>query len=76
MPKRGKNRKNKKKTKFVYDNLYDGIHPFSDLAEKWYSKICSSIKYDLEYYKLNDLFLDSEEEMEEKVDDTWDFKRK
>lgn len=74
--KRGKNGKNKKKqVKFVYDNFYDGIHPDSDLADKWYSKICSSIKCDLENYEIN-LSLDSEEEMEEEVDDTWDFKRK
>lgn len=74
--KRGKNGKNKKKqVKFVYDNFHDGIHPDSDLADKWYSKICSSIKCDLENYEIN-LSLDSEEEMEEEVDDTWDFKRK
>lgn len=68
--------KKKKQVKFVYDNFYDGIHPCSDLAEKWYFKIRSSIKYDLENYEINDLSLDSEEEMEEDVDDTWDFKRK
>lgn len=67
--------KKKKQVKFVYDNFYDGIHPDSDLADKWYSKICSSIKCDLENYEIN-ISLNSEEEMEEEVDDTWDFKRK
>lgn len=76
MQKRGKNGGKKKKTSQVRIwQFHDGIHPDSDLADKWYSKICSSIKCDLENYEIN-LSLDSEEEMEEEVDDTWDFKRK
>lgn len=34
----------------------------------------SSIKCDLENNEGNDFSLDSEEEMEEEVDDTWNFK--
>lgn len=54
------------------------INPDSSLAEYyyWYSKKSSWIKCNLENCKVLNFCLDSEEEIGEDVDNTWDFKRK
>ena len=65
--KRGKNGQNKHKIKkFSYSLFYDGVHPQSSLATKWYTYMCESVVKDL-----NPAYeSDSSEEH-----DTWDFKR-
>ena len=37
----------KKNDIFYYTELYDGVHPSLDLANKWYSYMCSSVYHDL-----------------------------
>ena len=42
--KRGRNGQNSKKCSyFCYDQLYDGVHPDQELADKWYSYMCQCL---------------------------------
>lgn len=46
--KRGiKKNKNKRQIRFIYKDLYDGVHPNERLRWQWYSRLIKSISYDL-----------------------------
>ena len=73
--KRGsRNQFQKRITKFVYNDFYDGVHPVENLGLKWCEIMCSSIKSDIKDRQIN---CNSEEEEEEfeKATESWDFKR-
>ena len=73
--KRGRHGQNRKKvSKFVHKHLYDGIHPDSYLAEKWYRVLCNSIGN--EFNDLQDVIPQVSSSDGENDIDTWDFKRR
>ena len=68
--KRGVHGQNTKKMQtFIYENLYDGVHPNEELSTKWYSFMLSSVLHDI--INITDVY----QEEESGEDDTWDFKR-
>jgi len=78
MKRRGTKKTLKKITKFVYNNMDDGVHPNSYLRCKWFYALCQSIVNDInEKLPLPEILeynLDDEQQ-NENDDDTWDFKR-
>lgn len=68
---RGRNGQNRKKlSKFVYNKLYDGVHPEFSLKMKWFDIICKSIQSD---FNFDDVLFDTDSSEDET--ETWDFKR-
>lgn len=68
---RGKSGKNTKKiVKYVFNNLYDGVHPNAFLKEKWFNVLLYSTS---EF--VCSMSVDIESDTDTDITDTWDFKR-
>lgn len=68
---RGRTGQNRKKiSKFVYNKLYDGVHPEFSLKMRWFDIICKSIQSD---FNFDDVLFDTDSSEDET--ETWDFKR-
>lgn len=74
MKRRGTHKTLKKNSKFIYKDLYDGVHPYMELAYKWYFALCKSILNDIKDMPSQHLDVEEEEDDEEDME-SWDFKR-
>lgn len=75
MKRRGTHQTLKKISKFIYKDLYDGVHPYMELAYKWYFALCQSIINDGKDMPSQHLDVEVEEDDEEENMESWDFKR-
>ena len=64
------------KTVYVYRDLYDGVHPSQFLSSIWYCALCQSIVNDINDKCSDELAMEENEENEDDIDDSWDFKRR
>jgi len=64
------------KTIYVYRDLYDGVHPSQFLSSKWYCAICQSIVNAINHKFSNALAMEEDEENEDDINNSWDFKRR
>jgi hypothetical protein len=69
--KRGRDGKNIKKVlKFIYTDMYDGVHASESLKSKWFSVLCRSALADMADHSASESSTDDDEDSGK-----WDFKR-
>jgi len=66
------------KTVYVSRDLYAGVHPWPSqfLSSIWYCALCQSIVNDINDKFSDELTMEEDEENEDDIDNSWDFKRR